>query len=617
MKIIYSQLQKLIPELKKTAKEVADDLTLISHFCSGLEKINGEEVIDLEVRHNGADCLGYFGLAKELSVLYNFPLSLPKTKSILKSKLPLTPVRITSKSGVKRLMATTMVSIKNKTSPAWLKDFLKLHDINSLNLLIDLTNYVMIFWGLPCHAFDLDKLNGGLVWQDSTQKKNFVTFDKTKLEISKGALEISDQEKPVSLTFIGGQNSGIEINTTQALIEMAIYDPTRVRKDSRQYKIITEASIRLGKFLDPELIPTAFNHLITLIQKYCQGQISTQIYNYYPKKDQLPKILFDPRKPSLYSGINIPSDFVLKTLENLGCQLKNQGQNLLVRPPSIRKDIGLEEDLVEEIIRFWGYDNIPTDQPVSSKKLPDITPRELHVIEHFRKILTDLGYDETRSWPLVSSDKIVNKEKTIYTQNSVNSNFPALRTHIKPSLEIQKKQYEKYKVSPVQIFEIGKIYYKEDKKFKETYSLGLYNSDSKQTRKDALFLLSSLRITNLNISSGNYFEYSFENLPKEINLKKLKTLDPKAVNTRAYELKKQIITLDANLTLDKPLKPKKLIKKYSQKIGDKYLWQLRVTDIYRDPKTNKYRHTLRASYYNLESSKAKSIHLKAFNLSKV
>jgi len=616
MKIIYSQLQKLLPELKKTAKEIADDLTLIGHFCSGIEKKNGEEILDLEIRHR-ADCLSYYGIAKDISVLYDLPLSLPKTNLDPATNLPNTPVRVTSKSGVKRLMATTLVNIKNKISPTWLKDFLNLHDINSLNLLIDLTNYIMIFWGIPCHAFDLDKLNGGLVWQDSTQKKNFVTFDKTKLEIDKGTLEISDQEKPVSLTFIGGQNSGIELKTTQVLIEMAVYNSTRVRKDSRQYKIITEASIRLDKFLDPELIPTAFAHLVSLVKKHCSGQINTRTYDYYPQKEKPPRIFFDPKKPSLYAGITIPSPFVLKTLKKLGCQLKKQGQNLLIKPPSIRKDINLEEDLIEEIIRFWGYDKIPTNQPISSKKLPDITPRELYIIEHIRKTLTDLGYDEVRSWPLVSNDKVLGKEKVIYTQNSVNNNFPALRTHIKPSLEIQKEQYEKYKVSPIQIFEIGKTYYKEDRRFKESYSLGLYNPDGERLKKDALFLLSSLGITDRNISPNNYFEYSFENLPEKINLKKLKTLDPKAISTKAYELKKQIITLDANLTLDKLLKPEKLIKKYIQKIGERYLWQLQVTDVYQNLKTNhRYRYTLRASYYNLDSKKAKSLHLKSFNLAK-
>ncbi len=619
MKLIYSEIKKLLPDLKKSARQLGDDLTMIGHFCTGLEEINGKQVIDLEVRHNGGDCLGYFGLAKELSVLYDLPLTLPRPNPNFDKTQKETPVKVQNTTGVIRLMATTLTNIKNKPSPDWLKDFLALHDINSLNLLIDLTNYIMIYWGIPCHAFDLEKLKTDLVWQDTLEKKKFITFDGTTLDLEKGFMEIESGGETVSLTFIGGQNSGIDLDTKETLVEMAIYDPTRVRKDSRRYKTITEASIRLDKFLDPQLIPQAFNHLISLIEKHCQGKINSKIYNYYPKKEEVVKISFDPQKVSIYAGIKIPTDFVLKVLKNLDCSVKEEGDSLIVSIPSLRKDITLEEDLIEEAIRFWGYEKIPRNEPIHSKKTKDITPPEIYLIDHIRKVLTDLGYDEVRSWPLTREDKIleIEKQKTIFTQNNINSKYPALRTSIIPSLEIQKEQYEKYKVSPIQIFEIGKVYWQEKGEYKERYSLGLYNPDQKTLKKDITNLLTKLSADKYSISNkeSTYQEINIQKLLDFVD-QKFKTTTPylETPKTTALELKKQIHTLDANISLKEKEDPQALIEKYSQKIGDNHLWKLEITDIYHDPQTSSHRYTFRASYYNLDSKKTKALHLKTFNL---
>jgi phenylalanyl-tRNA synthetase beta chain len=620
MKVIYSQIKKILPGLKKSPRQIANDFTMIGHFCSGLEKIGPNTVITLEVRHNRGDCFGYFGLAKELSVLYTLPICLPQISQNA-SLLPLPPVQINSQSGVKRLMAATLTGLKNKTSPAWLTGFLKLHDINSLNLLVDLTNYVMIYWGLPCHAFDLKKLDSDLTWQDSTQNKDFTTFDQTKIEIEKGTLEIVSRDQAVSLTFIGGLNSGISLNTTETLVEMAVYDPMRVRKDSQNYKIDTEASIRLEKFLDPELIPLAFNHLLDLIQKYCQGKLNSQLFDYYPQKEKLPQISLDPQDPSRYAGMKIPSSFTLETLKNLDCSVEKKSNHLLVDVPSLRKDIQIKEDLIEEVIRFWGYQKIPQNQPLPFKKRPDITPPVLYLIEHLQQMLTVLGYDETRSWPLLNKKQInLQDPHLIYTQNNINSHFPALRTSLVPSLKIQKEQYEKYKVSPIQIFEIGKIYLKKAKKYEEHYTLALYHPQKDQLNHDFLFLLRNLGLAVkdlkfVKLGPDYYYEIRLNTILRSVEPRFLQPLSKKTnPKTSAYELKKQIITLDANLNLGKKVDFDKLIRQYSQKIGDKYLWKLEITDFYQDPKNKKYRYTLRSSYYNLDSKKAKALHLKTFGL---
>lgn len=601
MKLIYSHLQKLLPNLKDVpAKEVANRLTYLGHFNDSFINSEGEEIIGLEIRQNRGECLGYYALALDLSVLYG-PISLPESKI----QYPTSNIYdLTSKISiispdVYRIQALTISNLKNSTSPPWLSRFLKLHEINSINILVDLTNYIMLLYGIPCHAFDSQKAKN-LIWENNNKFKQFTTLDSTTLKLEPQNLVIHNNSEVLSLSFIGGQNSGIELDTTETIIEMAVYNRSRVKKDSRSLKTITEASIRLDKELDTELISLAFNHLISLILELCGGQISSSLLDYYPKKPIVPQIPFDPQRPSLIAGVDIPKDFSFEILKKLNCQLNNN----LVTPPSLRKDIAIEEDLIEEVIRFYGYDKIPTNQPIDAKQLSDITPPILYLIESLKDQLTNLGYDEIRSWPLVQ--KPLDQNTTITTQNSINSEYPYLRQSIIQSLQNQYQQYEKYKLTNQKFFEIGKVFYKENNNYTEKYSLGIYNYDSEQLADDLKKL--KLQATK---QENNFVEIILDNLPISKTKNSTSTID----NLRStIELTSQIITLDANVNYDSEQDAQNLINFYTQKINSSILWSIEITDCYHDPKTNKYRYTFHVSYYNCTDKIAKSTHLKTFGL---
>jgi phenylalanyl-tRNA synthetase beta chain len=587
MKLIFSEIKKWIPSLSVDAKKLRDDLTLIGHFVSGFEKIDDEIVLDLEVRQNRADCLGYYGIARDLSVFYQIELKLPEISQIKYSNSPI-PVTINS-TDVYRILATSISNIKNSLSPDWLIKFLKLHDINSVNLVVDLTNYVMLEWGIPCHAFDQNKCPK-LIWENNTKHSEFTSLDGTKIKLQPQNLVITDDKEVLSLSFIGGQNSGIDLTTTDSILEMAIYNSSRVRSDSRSLKTITEASIRLDKELDTETIPLAFSHLISLLQQHCDATINGNLLNIYPNKPTPISINFDPLSPSVYAGIDIPSDFSIETLKRLGCTIN---QNL-VTPPSIRKDITLPEDLIEEVIRFYGYNNIPTDTPVDSTSLPDITPSVLYLIEKIKDDLVSLGYDEIRSWPLVSSP--TDSATAVKTQNSINSDYPYLRQSTVQSLQNQLDQYNRYKLPSPQFFEIGKIFSQKDKKYIEKYALGIYHLNPSTLQSD---------LKKLNLPSkieGNFTEIILDDLPA------IKKYIPNNQNNQAIELTSQIITLDANVNFDSPQDSIELINKYTSLIDPSILWSIEIVDIYQN------RYTLRVSYYNCDDKTAKKIHLKTFNL---
>jgi phenylalanyl-tRNA synthetase beta chain len=605
MKLIYSHLQKFLPDLKVEPQKLRDDLTMIEHFTNYFEEIDGEIVFDLDIKVNRGDCLGYYGIARDLAVLYNIPL---KNLSIVEThhdaSLPTLPIIVTT-NNVKRVMVAKLSGLKNNQSPKWLETFIKCHGTKPVNLIVDLTNYIMFMYGIPNHAFDIRKSGENLIWQMNPGFKVFISLDGSNFKLTPEILMINNLKKALSLSFWGGEACAIDNNSTDIILEMAIYNPTTIRQNSRDLKAFTEAGTRLEKYLDPKTIPLAFNTLISLLLDNCQGQVASQIFDYYPKKVNLPQIKFNLDKPSQVSGINIPKDFIIDCFTRLGCTISSNIQNLpsniSIIPPSIRTDINIEADLIEEAVRFWGYDKIPTNQPLDFKQITDITPKENYLIEELKDKLVEIGYDEVITWPLVTSP--TNSKTVIKTQNSINSEAIYLRQSLIPSLQQQLDQYSRYKLTDCQFFEIGKIFSKVGDKYIEKTALGIYNFNPQQL----LFDIEKLNLKT-KLIQNNFIEIILDDLPKP------EKYIPQTTTNNAHELTSQIITLDANITLDKQENPISLIKKYSQIIDNKYLWQIFITDIYHDLKTNKYRYTFRVSYFNTDDKTAKKIHLKTFGL---
>lgn len=608
MKLIYSELKKFLPDLSVKPEQLRDDITMIGHFTNYFDTITypplvkeglGEidYVFDLDIKVNRGDCLGYYGIAKDLSVLYNIPLILPESGiSSLVSDYPL-PITVTTDK-VKRIMAIKFSGLNNAASPQWLQTFVKLHGTNSINTLVDLTNYIMFLYGIPVHAFDTTLSGDQLIWEINSKFSEFTSLDGTQLSLTKDILMVNTPKIALSLSFWGGEACAISNNTTDTIVEIAVYDRTTVRENSRQLKSSTEASVRLEKDLDPDLVPEALNHLVKLILENCGGQISSSLFDYYPHKIISSPIEFNPQNVSLTAGIDIPADFSIDVLTRLGCVIDH---NLVTRPP-LRQDISLEADLIEEVVRFWGYQKIPTNEVIAFKELSDITPKSIYLIDELKDKLLTLGYDEVLSWPLLS--KAIDPNTVVTTQNSINTEVVYLRQSLIQSLKQQLAQYQRFKLPYPQFFEIGKIFSQKDGQYIEQNSLGIYNYNTDQLCRDARSCVS----TNDIHFDGNFAEIILDDLEKP------EKYIPVNHFSKAIELSSQIITLDANLTLEKKSEPLKLIKKYSDLIDSKILWSMQITDIYQDIKLNKYRYTFQVSYYNCDDKTAKKIHLATFNL---
>ncbi len=685
MKALYSEIKKLIPDLKAGPRETGEVLSLIGFMMDGLEKVRyqGKEdyLIGLEVRQNRADCLSIIGVARELAAYYDLKMKLPEIKPPTFGEKEI-EIKVEAADFVKRISAVEIGNLKNGESPGWLKEFLNLYDFNSVNLLVDLSNYVMICAGYPSHLMDKEKIYGDQIsWAINKSFEKITTLDGSEIELNKnsknGELIIRDGKNILALAgIVGGQAAEISSETRSIIAEMAVYDRTIIRQNSRSLKIVTEASGRLEKDLDPNGIDYAMNLLVSLILENCGGNLTAKLYDYYPEKRISPAIEFDPQSPSAYAGIDISEEKAIGILKGLRFEIEShssknppdpllqRGKNVTVTPPTDRMDVCVTEDVIEEVVRMVGYDNIPPDQIPELAVVKNITPKIIYLSDQVKDILVNLGFDEILSLPLVrkGDNEKANYSplKFIATQNSVNEEYPDLRQSTASGLLAQLKEYRKKNVGHIKIFEIGKVFGKKKNEYLEHDSLGVLVhkeiplskvpplkkgargiSKINDLKKVLETLLRSLGLNDIcyspsktkpeianpyscwDIASGEKevgILYKLRPREKngavyffELNLAILVELLEKVRRNPVVEITKKLVILDANVELDKNKSITEFIKQTKRKIGGGNLWSAIVSDIF-PLADDKIRYTVKVSYQELSDQEAKKLHQEMFGL---
>lgn len=654
MKILYSQIKDLVPGVKAEPREIGEILTMIGFMMDSLEEVQylgkKDYLLSLEVRQNRADCLSVLGLAREIAAYYGLEVRTANAEQHQEGTEDLN-IKVLAKDKVRRILAVKLNKIENNQSPSWLADFLSFYQIKSVNLLVDLSNYVMVLTGYPSHILDAQKISGPITWMENGKSfSSTKTLDGTSLELKKGnELIISDEKNVLALAgIVGSQTAAITEESSSVVVEMALYDSALIRENARTLRIATEAGNRLEKDLDANSLKYAFNLLIGLITKHCKGCLASNIFHYYPHPQPPRSIVFDPCLPSVFAGINISPEKSIDILKNLRfvCLKEKRGWN--ITPPSDRIDILLEEDLVEEVVRMVRFDTIPADETPALQITTNITPPLIRLTEKARDVFSTLGYDEILSWPMTTAAKnlLTNHLNwdSITTQNSVNDECPDLRQSIAASLLLQEEEYHKKNIEFIDIFEIGKVFGKEGKKYAEYEFLGVLSRGSQEKTLQEFRKVVEVFFRSLGIGDIEYTRPSA--IPKtmnahsswgiavqdkslgiigklkppyaeggyfaEINLSALASIIGKFDSMPAVELNQKLVALDANVELEKNESIEALLKHASQKIGESRIWDLRVTDAY--PINKKIRYTVRATYREMNDQDAKSLHLKVFNL---
>jgi len=650
MKALYSEIKELVPGLKATPKQVGEALTLTGFMMDGFTEVTykgkKDYLLSLEIRQNRADCLSVIGLAREVAAYYNLKVSIPAIKPITKNTRKL-DIKIEATDVVKRVLAIKLDEVQNKESPEWLKEYMSFYGLNSAGLLVDLSNYVTMVTGYPSHLIDYNKTEGAIRWSMNSSFKEMTTLLGSITKLNNNEIIIRDEKNVLALAgIIGGKTDSIDTNTNSVIAEIAIYDRSIIRKNSRSLSITTEASRRLEKDLDPNGADYAMKMLISLILKHSGGKVASNLFSYYPKKYVSPKIQFDKEMPSKLAGIEISPKDTLRILKGLDFDLITKNNKLTVVPPTYRMDVALPEDLAEEVIRIYGYNHIPTDEVPALEVVKNITPKNIILSEKIRDTLTVLGFDETLSWPL--TQKGINVEvnysdsNEVSTQNSVNELYPHLRQSMATGILIQMNEYFKKGVEYIDIFEIGRVFGEKNKKYSEHDSLGILSA----TKQNSLPLFkdkveSLLRL--LGFEDVKYFESktkpSISNPEScwdiyvnnqnigilyklgpsetklntyfaEIDIEKITKMLTGINNNPVVELTQKLISLDVNIELNKNDSIFEYLDSLEKKIDKKNIWSINIADIYQVGDKKKY--TLRVTYEELSDEEAKTIHLKTF-----
>lgn len=475
MKIPLNWLKQIV-DLPSDVKKLTHDLTMVGHMLDKIEVINGEIILDLELRGNRADCYSILGIAREVSAIYgtklkNLPIiDLKKVNKLQNINLKvLTPL-------VKNVEFIEIKNIKIEKSPKWLSSKLTAYGIETKNNIIDLTNYVMIETGEPMHAFDLDKINSNLEIRLAKTGEKLITFMDSALSLTNDDLVWATNDTILSVAgAIGEKHHSISNSTKNILLEAANYDQANIRRTVYRHKLLTDAGIRHEKELDPNMVGFAISRFLYFIKKYNWGEFKTEVYSYYPKKINPWKINLSFNYLNKLSGLNLETNEIKKVLDKLQFKIveKNK-ENLTVLIPTYRTDVKLEEDLIEEIIRIYGYDNIPVN--TLSLEIPkNITPEYILQEERLRNSAVSIGFDENISLSFIKEKYLslqANKNNNVTLINPPSPETKYLRSSLFPNLLESSKKIMNERGKLVQLFEIGKIYTKSNNKYEEKRKIG-------------------------------------------------------------------------------------------------------------------------------------------------
>lgn len=453
-------------KLDMSVEELTDRLTLTGLNLEGIEQLDGDLAIDLEVTSNRPDCLGHIGVAREIAVLWDRELKRPPIE--LPEQAPkvenLTSVTVECPELCPRYTARVIRGVKIGPSPDWLAERLRSLGIAVINNVVDITNFVLFESGQPLHAFDLAKLQGPkIIVRESLPGETFTAIDHREYKLSSGTCVIADAERAVALAGVmGGADTEVSDATTDLLIESADFDPLSVRNTARSLTLHSPSSYRFERGVDPLGIDWASRRCCQLILELAGGELSKGVIDvgepwqpHAPIKLRFPELL-------RVLGIEIPHDTVRKILTDLGCEETHACDHCVKAvPPSWRADLTREIDLVEEVARIHGYDQIPEDAGV--KMVASTRSKEDRVLEQVRGVLVAAGFDEAMTLSAVEpkwleSFRPWTQEPPLTTSTPVLRGANCLRQSVVPSLLAARRTNETLSNPTVELFEIASVY---------------------------------------------------------------------------------------------------------------------------------------------------------------
>ncbi len=482
MNISYNWLKDLI-NIDLSPSDLGQRLTNVGLAVEGIHEHGEDFVFDIDLTSNRPDCLSHSGVAREIGVITGQELTAEtQRRGDDSAEIPMPAVlagdvvRIDDAQLCQRFTARIIRNVKIGPSPQWMVDRLEAIGERSINNVADITNYVMHELGQPMHSFDLDKLEGGrVVIRRANDGDKLTTLDSVERNVDSSMLMICDAERPISVAGImGGLDSSITDSTSNVLLEVAHFKRENIRATSRKLNLNTEASYRFERGVDIENLIRASNRAAELICQLACGELG-ELIDMYPSHPTLVSVESSNISVAVkrLTGLDVSMDECVRILAALGIVTNEQSalrtpHSAIYASPSWRHDIHIEEDLVEEIARHTGYENIANELPPAygAGEYQPTEPRE----KLLRQTLTDHGFDEALSYsfidtkhdgvfdivPELLADNIENQYVTL--NDSVIDGSVRMRATTLPGLLDAVRLNFNYQRKDVRLFEIGKAY---------------------------------------------------------------------------------------------------------------------------------------------------------------
>ncbi len=401
--------------------------------------------IELGITPNRGDCLGMAGIAREVGVLNRMDVVGPEIKPIKATHKTDLKVTLTADDDCPQYCGRVIKGINPKAiTPMWMQEKLRRAGLRSLSPTVDVTNYVLLELGQPMHAFDLAKIDKAIEVRHATQGESLELLDGQTIELTPGSLLIADQSKPLALAGImGGEQSAVQDDTTDIFLESAYFNPISIAGKARSYGLHTDSSHRFERGVSPDLQATAIERATQLLLDIVGGEPGPVVIKSVSKK--LPKptpISLREARVERVLGTRLQTKDIEDILTRLGMRLDANKQGWKVTAPLFRFDMEIEEDLIEELARIFGYNNLPLDRPSAPLMLQPL-PETVVGMRRIRQLMADLGYQESITYSFVDKqiqDIIEPEKESVALANPISSDMAVMRTSLWPGL-IQVAQF--------------------------------------------------------------------------------------------------------------------------------------------------------------------------------
>lgn len=448
-----------------------------------------DNVIEISLTPNRGDCLSLTGIAREVAVFNQIDFKTPKVEPVSVNSKAIRNVSSAASSACPKYLGRVIENVDATVkTPLWLSEKIRRSGVRSINIIVDITNFVMLELGQPMHAFDNDHLQGDIEIRFPKGEENIKLLDESEISLKPETLLITDATGPLAMAGVmGGFESAVTNSSKNIFLESAFFTPLTISGEARQYGLHTDSSHRFERGVDTEIQSIAIERASELILALCGGQagpiVEAKSDIDLPKNNEV-SLRFEQVERIL--GIELSEEFITETFIKLGMECNLNKKQWLIVPPSHRFDINIEVDLIEELARIVSYDAIPASLPNNNLKMR-LPNTRYETIKQIREILINHDYHEVITYSFVDPDlnKLLKNKDNLLLANPIAPELSEMRTSLMPGLLNTLQHNIKRQQERVRIFETGLVFKNDDKLKQESHLGGLIfgNSYKKQWNK--------------------------------------------------------------------------------------------------------------------------------------